>query len=56
MPTSGCFTNSVKNHFQSGYGNVLWRCTLIGNPLFLWRVLKQQPALSLPKGVGLLDH
>jgi hypothetical protein len=42
----------------------LWRRTLIGNPLFLWRVVKQQPALSLPvlsaaegsKGLGLLDH
>jgi hypothetical protein len=32
----------------------LWRRYLIGNPLFLWRVLKQRPVLSLVEGLGLL--
>lgn len=31
----------------------LWKRYLIGNPLFIWRVLKQL-ALSVSKGLGLL--
>ena len=64
MPMSGCSINSVRLPFQSGCGSVLWRRTLIGNPLCLWRVVKQQLVLStrytrdaaqsLSKGLGLL--